>query len=101
MTYKVLETATIKREPLETLHYIEGAPCEPSAAVELAGRYIEFAENVGAFPEVYPQMREAALQSKGFRKAALKNYLVLYRIDGGIAYVIHLFHQSRDYARLV
>ena len=101
MAYNVLETQCVRSELIGALRCIEDVPCEPTAAAELAAKYIEFVENVGRFPEMYPQVHESSLRAKGHRKATLKNYLVLYRCEGDTAYVMHLFHQSQDYARLV
>lgn len=49
----------------------------------------------------YALSRFAPLAELGYRAFAVGAYVVLYRRKGGCIEIAHIFHQSRDYARLV
>ena len=101
MTYRVVETDAVRDELVRTLDYLEFVLFEPSFAKRLAGAYLEFLGNIKSFPAMYPEARDSRLQVAGYRKASLLGYVVLYLVEGDTAAVVHLFHQSQDYAQLV
>lgn len=101
MAYKVVETDAVLDELVRTLDYLEFALFEPSFAKKLAGAYLEFLSNIKSFPAMYPEARDSRLRAAGYRKASLLGYVVLYLVEGDTATVVHLFHQSQDYAQLV
>ena len=73
----------------------------PTAADELLGAYETFIDVVEGYPQAYPLSADRHLASLGYRKAQLKSYVALYRIDGDGVVISRIFHQSQDYARLV
>ena len=79
MAYKVVETDAVRDELVRTLDYLDFVLFEPSFAKKLAGAYLEFLGN----------------------KASLLGYVALYLVKGDTVAVVHLFHQSQDYAQLV
>ena len=78
---------------------------EPLASIDTSARFLdEFdakAENVCAMPEPYPVSRLDELARLGFRVMPVMKYLVLYVPRDGKIVVSHVFHGTRDYARLV
>ena len=40
---------------------------------------------------------------QGYRKAVIKNYILVYRVDekNNIVYVFHIFYGRRDYEKLI
>lgn len=101
MPFRVLVTDEAATDLESIVSYLSGAFAEPGAAVDLLDAFDEFVQNVSAFPEMYPSVRELRLSRLGYRKAALKKYIALYRVQGKDVLVAHVFHQSQDYARLV
>lgn len=101
MAYRVVETDAARDELVRTLDYLEFALFEPSFAKKLANAYLEFLGNVKSFPAIYPEARDSRLRAAGYRKASLLGYVVLYLVEGDAVTVVHLFHQSQDYAQLV
>lgn len=101
MDYRVVETDDVRDELVRTLDYLEFALIEPSFAKKLAGAYLEFLGSVKSFPAIYPEARDSRLRAAGYRKASLLGYVVLYFVKGDAVTVVHLFHQSQDYAQLV
>lgn len=101
MAYKVVETDAVHDELVRTLDYLEFVLSEPSFAKKLAGAYLEFLGNIKSFPAMYPEARDSRLRAAGYRKASPLGYVVLYLLKEDMVTVIHLFHQSQDYAQLV
>lgn len=101
MAYKVVETDAVRDELVRTLDYLEFVLFEPSFAKKLAGAYLEFLGNIKSFPAMYPEARDSRLRAAGYRKASLLGYVVLYLVKGDTVAVVHLFHQSQDYAQLI
>ena len=50
---------------------------------------------------MYPEARDSRLRAAGYRKASLLGYVALYLLKEDMVTVVHLFHQSQDYAQLV
>ena len=50
---------------------------------------------------MYPLCRDRTLADRGYRKAQVENYLLLYTSDGDASVIHHIFHQAQDYAALV
>lgn len=101
MAYKVVETDAVRDELVRTLDYLEFVLLEPSLAKKLAGAYLEFLGNIKSFPALYPEARDSRLRAAGYRKASLLGYIALYLVKDDTVVVVHLFHQSQDYAQLV
>ena len=52
-------------------------------------------------PESVPRAQDRYLAALDLRKAPRMNYLVLYCAEGDAVYLMRIFHQAQDYARLV
>lgn len=83
------------------LLYLKQSLFAPDAAKSLLDAFAEFVDSVAEFPLMYPVSDEPRLNSRGYRKALLEGYVALYMVDDQKVYVLHLFHQSQDYAALV
>ncbi len=81
--------------------YLCNSLCSPAAAEELLGAYETFIDVVEGYPQAYPLSGDRHLASLGYRKAQLRSYVALYRIDGERVIVSRIFHQSQDYAKLI
>lgn len=72
---------------------------------QAAGHFLDELDNlVGLLehaPEMFPFSRDDYLAALGLRVAPCMRYVVLYRVRATAVYVEHIFHGSRDYARLV
>jgi plasmid stabilization system protein ParE len=58
-------------------------------------------ELVANHPEIHPLPHLRELATKGYRAFAVGKHLALYKIDDSSVVISHIFHRSRDYARLV
>lgn len=101
MTYRVVETDAMRDELVRTLDYLEFALFEPSFVKRLAEAYLEFLGSIKSLPAMHPEAGDSRLRAAGYRKASLLGYVVLYLVKHDTVAVVHLFHQSQDYAQLV
>ena len=79
---------------LETLQSRQAAGC----FLDELDRLIEVLEEL---PESFPRAQDRYLAALDLRKAPCMNYLVLCRVEGDTVYLMRIFHQAQDYARLV
>ena len=91
--------AQLEREQI--VAYLAEKLGEPSAAASFNDAFIGMRRNIERFPKMYPLCRDRTLANRGYRKAQVENYLLLYTIDGDASVIHHIFHQSQDYAALV
>ena len=75
--------------------------------VQAAARFLDNLETsyrrIADNPFMYALCEDARLQEKGYRKVAVNNYLILYRVDEAenSAYVTRVVYGARDYAKLL
>ncbi|WP_307738800.1 type II toxin-antitoxin system RelE/ParE family toxin [uncultured Parolsenella sp.] len=74
-----------------------------SAASSFLDHIDVIVNNLSRHPLMYPAAADARLESHGYRKAALPNYVLLYRVSeaGARVVIMRIFSQRQDYARLV
>ena len=90
-----------QRDVEEIVRYLARDLANPSAAARFLDEFDAKTENVCAMPEPYPAGRLDGLARLGFRVMPVMKYLVLYVPRDGKIVVSHVFHGTRDYARLV
>ena len=71
----------------------------PKAASDFADEFDRQAELVRENPELHALSRVPEAAAKGYRASFAKRYLVLYKIDGNRVVIVHLFHQTQNYAK--
>lgn len=91
--------AQLEREQI--VAYLAEKLGEPSVAALFNDAFIGARRNIERFPKMYPLCRDRTLADRGYRKAQVRNYLLLYTTDGDASVIHHIFHQSQDYAALV
>lgn len=75
----------------------------PTAAVNLLDEIEKCYENLRKNPLMYEKCTDARLQRDGYRKAVIKNYLLIYRFveETKTAQVARFFYGGRDYAQIL
>lgn len=101
MTCEVVVAKRARDDLDAALLYLKQSLFVPDAAERLLDAFAKFIDAVAEFPLMYPVSDEPRLSSRGYRKALLENYIALYEVSEQTVYVLHLFHQSQDYAALV
>ena len=83
----------------EAFAYIATVLENPAAAIALAGEVESVYRSIRTRPETHPFCDSPRLTAMGYRKAAVKNYLFVFRVDSTANRVIVLrfFHQTQDY----
>ena len=87
MAYKLVETALAQAD-LDAILSNEVEKCY--AALE-------------QLPYLYEQCRDPRLSSKGYRKAVIKHYLLIYRVDEAqkTVYLLRFFYGRQNYETLL
>lgn len=98
---QVVILAEAQREYEDIVSYLAVTAQSPSAARSFMGEFDRQVELVVNHPEMHPLPHLRELATKGYRAFAVGKYLALYKIDDASVIISHIFHRSRDYARLV
>lgn len=90
----------------EIVDYLSNALSSPAAASNFLDGLDELVTNLESLPLSYPFSLDARLAARGYRKALIGNYVLLFRVveageRNGTVYVTNLFHGSQDYQGLV
>ena len=87
----------------EIVNYIAFVLNNPPAAnsflTDLENCYITLANN----PLIYTLCDDENLKLKGYRKVAIKNYLVFYRVDevAQTVFIVRIIYSGRDYVNML
>ena len=87
------------------IKYISENLSAPQAAASFADKVYECYDRIETNPYIYEESRDPKLKKEGFRRAVIKNYIMLYKVyedNNPKLVVIHrFFHGSQDYANLI
>lgn len=101
MAYRHVLLRSAQEEYVEIIDYLAGALDSPQAAANFAD---EFDRQIGIVcdnPLIYAPSRMPELAKLGYRTAHVNRYVFLYKTEGDLVVVAHIFHQTQDYARIV
>lgn len=101
MAYELMPTDTYERELGEIIEYHRDALQAESAARDPVGQLDDASSLIAEIPELKAVSTKPVLGMFGLREWYVKNYVLIYRIDGNVVYLEHLFHQSQDFEKLV
>lgn len=103
MAYKVVETALAVQDLDGILTYIAVTLADPPAAAAFADAVEACYTALEETPYMYEQCRDPQLHALGYRKAVIKNYILIYRVSEAqrTVYVLRLFFGRRNYAELL
>jgi len=84
------------------LAYIANDLDAPQAAANFVKEVYECYDRLEYNPYIFEECRDPRLQREGYRRAVIKNYVMLYKIyDHGVVVVHHFFYGGQDYGKLV
>ena len=103
MDYKIVETSSAVKDMERIVTYIAQSLENPQAAtafldaVEQCYRYLE------TTPEMYERCHDPQLRLMGYRKAVIKHYILIYKINESqkTVYILRLFYGKQDYEKLI
>lgn len=101
--YKLIISESANEDLDRIITYIVNNLCNPSAATsllnEIEARYLLLLSN----PKIYELCQDPRLAIQGYRKAVIKNYAMIYRIDEveKTIGIIRFFYSAMDFVKLI
>jgi plasmid stabilization system protein ParE len=87
----------------EIVRYIAIELAAPSAATAFVDKIEENYGRIQANPRICELSRDSRLRAEGYRRAVIKNYIMLYKVfdDREEVIVYRFLFGGRDYAKLI
>lgn len=103
MNYNLVITKPAEKDLADILQYISKDLSAPKAANDLLDDILKCYDNISLNLLMYALCDNDRLKSKKYRKAVIKNYIMLYRIDEEkqIIYIMRFIYGRRDYINLL
>ncbi len=103
MAYKINITSLAQADLEEDLDYIANTLHNKKAALGLKNAFKECFEFLKTSPRMYPECQDARLAREGYRKAIVKNYIGLYKVDDDkkVVNIMRIVYGRMDYTKLV
>jgi plasmid stabilization system protein ParE len=101
--YKLVVTSLAENDLDEIISYIATELSAPIAATNFANAVAECYDRIILNPLCYEAARDPRLRLEGYRRAVIKNYIMLYKVFPKEEKVVvyRFFHCRRDYANLI
>ena len=101
--YVVNITDIAEEEILDTVKYISNELKAPIAANNLLDEIDRHEENLSEIPNIYPNVPDKYLASKGLKIIKIKNHLMFFTIDENekIVNVIRFMYGRRDWKNIL
>ena len=106
MAYEVIVDSVVAERLDEAITYVSEALGAPMAAAGILDGFDELVGKLEQSPFSYPRARDDRLRARGYRRALVGKYVVLFRVREsgdreGTVWVTNLFHGSQNYQELV
>ena len=106
MAYKVVFDPQVVVRVDEVAGYLADELASPGAASNFLDGLDGVVEHLESFPLSHPNPVDRRLAARGYRKALVGNYVLLFRVEetsegNGVVYVTNLFHGSQSFQGLV
>ena len=103
MVYSLKITELANQELAEIVQYIAAELSNPDAASRLLDDVDRCYSNLLENPLMYEACRDDRLAKTGYRRAVIKNYVMVYRVDERekIVYIMRFFYGKRDYEKII
>ncbi|MDR1564972.1 MAG: type II toxin-antitoxin system RelE/ParE family toxin [Oscillospiraceae bacterium] len=101
--YKVNVSERAEDELNKIIFYIAEKLAAPKAATDFVDEVDACYEHLEQNPFMYEQCRNPKLQQEGYRRAVIKNYIMIYKIyEESKQVVVHSFFYGRqDYTNMI
>lgn len=101
--YKVSITEKAAADLDGIISYIALKLANPAAATDFAEEVSKCYDGLRHMPYMYEKCRDKRLLDMGYRKAVIKNYIMIYRVAEAeqAVYVMRFFYGARDYEKLI
>ena len=103
MAYKVVATELAVQDLNGILEYIAVSLSNPTAAAAFADEVEKCYAGLEHMPLMYEQCQDVQLRALGYRKALIKNYLLIYKVDEAekTVYILRFFYSRQNYVELI
>jgi len=101
--YKLVVSELAHRDLDDIISYIAEELANPDAARDFIKEVIACYRNLKANPLMYEKCRDNRLKAEGYRKALIKSYVAVYKVNEEIKTVtiLRFFYSARDYVKLI
>lgn len=101
--YRVVISPSANADLFDALEYIAHELENPQAATKLADGIERCYADLERFPAAHELCRDPGLARIGYRRYAVGNYLVIFRIaeEAGEVRVLHIFHSLQNYHEIL
>ncbi len=99
MAYDVLWSSRAKNDVVKIISFLEHDAYNPHAAREHLDAFCALFDALAETPELYAVSPTGPLNSRNYRKALVKNYVVIYSFDGNVVIIRRVFHARQNYAK--
>lgn len=96
MGYSVIILDTAQSEYESIVSYLAGSLQNKSAAQNFMAEFERQIEFITEQPFLRPLSHLPELAARGYRKAPINKYVMLYKVIGQTIIVAHVFHQTQD-----
>ncbi len=103
MVYKLIKTDSFQRDLDTVIGYIVLSLENKIAAASLVGAIEKSYDEIARMPLMYEACHDPHLKKLGYRKAVIRNYSMVYKVDevAKTVYILRLFHGRQDYMKLI
>ncbi|WP_027400317.1 type II toxin-antitoxin system RelE/ParE family toxin [Anaerovorax odorimutans] len=101
--YKLIVTKSAHEDLDNIISYIALQLSNPAAATNFVNEIEKCYDNLKRNPLMYELCYNMFLENQGYRKATIKNYVLIYKADESSKEVIiyRFFYGGRDYLKLI
>jgi len=103
MAYRIIETELAVQDLDRILSYIALSLANPIAASAFADAVEECYSGLEKTPFMFELCRDSRLRALGYHKAAIKKYVMVYKVDENARTVniLRFFFGRQDYEKLI
>lgn len=101
--YKLVVTELAHQDLDSIVSYIAVQLANPAAASDFLDDVDKCYGYLKSNPMMYSKCNDSRLEKEGYRKAVIKNYILVYKVDESAkrVSVLRFFYGARDYAKLI
>lgn len=103
MIYRIIETELALRDLESIVIYFANTLENESAGTVFLDDVEKCYADLQTMPYMYSACTDPQLRKLGFRKAVVRNYILVYKIDeqDGAVNILRFFHKRQDYDKLL
>lgn len=103
MTFKIVKTDSFQRDLDAVICYLVKSLENKIAAASLLDDIVQSCDYLKHMPLMYEACRAPHLKELGYRKAVIRNYVMVYKVDETekTVYLMRFFHGRQNYEKQI